>query len=255
MATEFSVPIRHLGWDACYNIRDLGGYPTRSGKQTRWRSILRGDNLCRLNRKSIRSILEYGICTIIDLRSGNELTAAPHPFSRRERPENFPLYINLPVLNEQDREAMLALEKTHSGLDSYTLILERFKDHVGAVMRGIAGAQTGGILIHCHAGKDRTGIISALILSVAGVPEEVIAADYAESDQYLQPMYNQILETGPQDPEERQKAYEAMLARPEFMLSTLAYLRNRYGSVQGYLFSAGVTKANQEKIYERIVEG
>jgi protein-tyrosine phosphatase len=245
---------RHLNWDVCYNIRDLGGYPTVDRQTTRWRSILRGDNLCRLNRQGMEAVLDYGVCTIIDLRSRSELITAPHPFSYRNLPEGFPVYLHLPVLKEKDRSAMAALKKAQSNVEAYPLMLDRFKDNIGLVMRAVAAAQEGAILIHCHAGKDRTGLISALILSLAGVPRQVIAEDYAESDRYLQPLYQQILESGPDDPLERQRRSDAMLAKPEIMLHALDYLDQEYHGVSAYLEKAGVSKADQVKIRTRLVE-
>ncbi|HVN56551.1 MAG TPA: tyrosine-protein phosphatase [Anaerolineaceae bacterium] len=245
---------RHLVWDACLNIRDLGGYPTQAGKETRWRAILRGDNLCRLTRQGIQAILDYGVSTIIDLRTPGELVNALHPFSIRNAPENYPQYLHLSVLQDKRKAAMTALEKTKSSEEAYPLILDLFKENIGAILKVIAQADPGPVLFHCHAGKDRTGLIAALILSLAGVPEDLIAADYAESNRYLEPLYQEILDGESKDPDERQKLYVSMLARPEAMLFTLAYLNGKYGSIPAYLRAAGVSNEEQANIRARIVE-
>lgn len=254
MSIKPFITTRHLAWDACYNIRDLGGYPAQDGKETRWRAILRGDNLCRLTRQGIQAIVDYGVTTIIDLRTPGELVNAPHPFSHRNPPENYPQYLHLSVLQDKKKAAMAALEKTSSSEEAYPLILDLFKENIGAIMKAIAQAEPGPILFHCHAGKDRTGLIAALVLSLAGVPEDVIAADYAESNRYLEPLYQEILDAEAKDPDGRQKLYESMLARPEVMLFTLAYLNGKYGSIPAYLGSAGLTIEEQASIRARIVE-
>jgi len=75
---------RHCAWEACYNIRDLGGYPTRDGSQTRWRALVRADDLSRLTPIGRRALLAYRIRTIVDLRSPAEVAHAPHPFAHNE---------------------------------------------------------------------------------------------------------------------------------------------------------------------------
>jgi protein-tyrosine phosphatase len=72
---------RRLSWDACFNVRDLGGHPIVDGGQTRWRAVVRADTLCRLSETGRAALVDYGVRTVIDLRSARELEAVPHPFA------------------------------------------------------------------------------------------------------------------------------------------------------------------------------
>src|SRR5438309_1708403 len=100
---------RHLAWPHCLNVRELGGYPIAGGGQVRWRALLRGDNLCRLTPEGCSALVDYGVRTIIDLRSPWELELAPHPFRQSEQSSRWPTYLNLPLLDEADAPGMAAL--------------------------------------------------------------------------------------------------------------------------------------------------
>lgn len=74
-------PVRRLAWDACYNVRDLGGYETTDGRRIRRGQFLRADDLCRLSAQGRAALVAYGVRTVVDLRSPSELARAPHPFA------------------------------------------------------------------------------------------------------------------------------------------------------------------------------
>ena len=80
-----SIPSQHrlrlLPWEGCLNVRDLGGCVTRDGRETRWRAVIRADTLCRLSATGVQALLDYGIRTIIDLRSADERATDPNPFA------------------------------------------------------------------------------------------------------------------------------------------------------------------------------
>jgi protein-tyrosine phosphatase len=110
------------------------------------------------------------------------------------------------------------------------------------------------VLVHCAAGKDRTGLISALLLGLVGVPTATIAADYALTAELLRSREQAWLAAAP--PEERAER-EAMLARyaptAEVMLAVLAGLEERHGGVEGYLLDAGVAPADLERLRDRLL--
>ena len=133
-------------------------------------------------------------------------------------------------------------------------VLDHFRARVGAVVRAVAEAPEGGVLVHCFAGKDRTGIVAALALALAGVPRETIAADYALSDSYLQPLYDELLAVV-DDPAERERRALQYRSPPESILAVLDHLDARYGGVAAYLRAAGVTNEQLERIRVRLVEG
>jgi protein-tyrosine phosphatase len=182
---------RRLTWDACYNIRDLGGYATARGA-TRWGVYVRGDSLIRLSPTGCAALRNYGIRTIIDLRSSHEHTSGAHPFSAGSG-FGHPLYRAMPLFDESNDEAMSWVSAARTLAELYETMLHYFPAQIVAVMRSLANAPSGGVLFHCHAGKDRTGLIAMFLLAIAGVNDETIIADYAVSDQFLGPLYDQIL--------------------------------------------------------------
>lgn len=120
-------------------------------------------------------------------------------------------------------------------------------------MAAIALAPQGAVLFHCHAGKDRTGMIAALLLALAGVPNSTIAEDYAFSQVCLQPIFDHRLSQEP-DLAKRERMAQMMSAAPETMLSALAYLDARHGGAERYLRAAGVGEAELERLRRRIRE-
>jgi protein-tyrosine phosphatase len=247
--TEPSV--RHLPWPDCLNVRDPGGYPLAGGGQVRWRALLRGDNLCRLTPEGCAALVDYGVRTIIDLRSPSELRSAPHPFRVPGQSADGPVYLNLPLLDESDTVGMAALNSLETAFNEF--LLERYAAQIGAVLSGIAGAKPGGVLVHCHAGKDRTGLILALVLALVGVPESVIAEDYTASDQYLQPLYQETLARAVNDPARTERLKRELVCHPEVVHETLRFLDDRYGGVRPYLQSAGLTEPEMVEVRSRLV--
>lgn len=244
---------RHLPWEACYNARDLGGYPTEGGGQTRWGVLLRSDNLCRLTSVGQAALRDYGVRTIIDVRSPHELDVDANPFAAQERRDNAPRYLNLPLLDETDEEGKVAMKAAGSMQAEYTVILSRYRAHMAAIIEAVAAAEAdGGVLVHCHSGRDRTGIIIALLLSLAGVPRQIIAEDYAASQLYLQPIYDAWINEQPRTEAEVTRFGGWFFQQPETMLGLLDYLDKQYGGVEPYLLGAGVTQQAIEAIRGRL---
>lgn len=246
---------RHLAWDACRNVRDLGGYPTADGHATRWRALLRSDDLCRLTPQGQQALAAYGVRTIIDLRMPSELAVNVHPYAATAAAvgPDAPVYRSLSMLDEDDAKAQDALKATETTGEFYCRILDLFPTRVGAVISAVADAPQGGVLVHCFAGKDRTGITIGLLLALAGVPYETIAADYALSDSYLQPLYAELL-AKVEDPSERDKLAVQYQSLPESILATLSHLDGRYGGVEAYLRDSGVSAAQIGHIRGRLRE-
>jgi protein-tyrosine phosphatase len=183
---------RCLAWDGCYNAREVGDYPTESGERTRTHTLLRSDNLHGLTPKGQAALRDYGVHTIIDLRLADELERQPNPFAAQQGPNDVPRYLNLPIHDPATNAAIDAAQATEG---DYIVILEESKGLVAAIIKAVAASlEDGGVLVHCHGGKDRTGIIMALLLSLAGVPRETIAQDYALSETQLEPLYAAWLE-------------------------------------------------------------
>ena len=244
---------RRLIWDACHNVRDVGGYVTSGGGITRWRALLRADDLCRLTPAGQAELAAYGVRTVIDLRSPSELAAAPHPYADPTGDRDSPAYHPLALFDEDDAAAWSLLEATQNNGEFYCGVLDLFQHRVGAVVRAVAEAPQGGVLVHCFAGKDRTGIVTALLLALADVPRETIAADYALSDSYLQPLYEELM-AGVEDPAERERRAQEYTSLPEAILAILDHLDARYGGVEAYVREAGVSDDQVDRIRRRLVE-
>jgi len=167
---------RVLVWDGCINVRDLGGLPTCDGRKTLWRAIVRSDSPARLSEAGWSALYEYGIRTIITLRT----------YGMAEDQLNIkPLYPDLETV-QVAIEDITDKEFVQQWVDSdlwctplyYKDALRRWPERHAAVISSIARARPGGVLFHCIRGNDRTGIIALLLLALVGVPPDDIIADY-----------------------------------------------------------------------------
>jgi protein-tyrosine phosphatase len=248
VTTEQREWARLLEWEGCLNARDLGGYATQDGRQTRWGTVVRSDSPAALTEAGRAALASYGVRAIIDLRLPAELADDPNPFA--EPGDHGIAYTNVSII---DPGAGFP-PNTITLAENYLWSLERFRDLVAKAVEAVAQAPEGAVLIHCAAGKDRTGLISALLLGLVDVPTETIAADYAMTAELLASREREWLESGP--PEERE-AREAMSARyaptAEVMLEVLERLTERFGGVEPYLLEAGVRREDLERLRERLV--
>jgi protein tyrosine/serine phosphatase len=239
---------RQLHWDACLNVRDLGGFATRDGHTTRRHAVIRADNLCRLTAHGRSALLRYGVRTAIDFRDPREYLLEHDPFSRRELTEVG--RIGIPLLTQGFWRAW------HSGIDGHEgdlLFLETCREPVATLFAALAAAPDGAIVMYCHAGKERTGIAAALLLALAGVDRATIGREHALSDEHLAPLYAAWREAEP-DPEERQRLTQALRPDPEQMPLTLDALDELYGGIERYLLESGLGAQDIARVRERILE-
>ncbi len=187
---------RRLLWSGCSNVRDLGGYATTDGGVSRTGSLIRSDNLARLTAEGQDAVRQGGVSTVIDVRSPYELDLEANPFARSSA-NGGPIYRNLPLMDEADTEGVALVNAAPTVAEAYRHMLDRFQHNIGLITSGIADAPSGAVVIHCHAGKDRTGLVVALALRLAGVSEGMIAEDYALSDTYLDALYKEMLSKKP----------------------------------------------------------
>ena len=219
------------------NLRDLGGYPASGGKTTRWGRMLRGDNPAGLSQADRDWLLERGITTVIDLRSPAEARQFPDELTARS---GFSCHF-IPMSTGEK----LPNEEELIGL-GYFRTLER-KDTIRSVLETITDAP-GGVLFHCMAGKDRTGCIAALLLTLAGVDRLDILADYQVSQTYIRPVIRWMQETRSDLP-----AYVG-LSKPEYLEDCLERLEGAYGSVLNYLHAAGLTDPVLDRLKRKLLE-
>jgi protein-tyrosine phosphatase len=238
---------RLLAFEGLYNARDLGGYPARDGRETRWGAVVRTDNLFRLTPAGRQALAEYGICRVIDLRKPEELATHPNPFAATGT--HGIDFVNISLV-----DPAVAPPETFTTLaDDYKRLVDSFAPSIVEIMQSIARAPEGAVLIHCHAGKDRTGIISAMLLALAGVPEDIIAADYALTAEYNRPAEELWLEQGPGDRAWREQEVAKFTPHAHVMTELLDHLRERYGGVERYLSDAGLAAEDIERIRARLL--
>lgn len=240
-------PGRVLDWEGAYNARDLGGYATEDGRETQWGRIIRSDNLIRLTATGRRALQDHGIRTIIDLRLPQELEIDPPPFREHESIQ----YQMVSFIHPDAATGELPPVETLA--DDYMRMLNRFGERVGMIMSAIANAREGGVLIHCHSGKDRTGLVSALLLRLAGVPIATAGEDYGLTSELLRPLDEEWLENGPGDRAEREADYARWHARAEVMVEVLERLEAEYGSVEQFLLYAGETPEEIQRLRARLL--
>jgi protein-tyrosine phosphatase len=238
---------RLLDWEGGLNARDLGGYATKDGRETRWGAVVRSAALGSLTEAGRAALADYGVRTIVDLRLPGELDRAPNPFA--EPGDHGIAYTNVSFIDP----AAAPPEAVGTLAEDYLRMLDRYRGGVADVMAAVAGAPEGGVLIHCAAGKDRTGLIAALLLGLVGVPAATIADDYALTAELLRPRELEWLEHGPGERAER----EAMVARfaptAEVMLEVLGNLTERHGGVEPYLLETGLSPGDLERLRDRLV--
>ena len=237
------VPRRHLKLAGTYNFRDVGGYPTHTGGTTRWRTLFRSDSPHRLSEPDRATLIEGGLRTAIDLRQSEELAEASNVFAASAQV----CYRHLPLLN--DTPSMPEVLPTL--VEIYRRIVDDRGDQVGAVLAALAAPGGLPAVVNCTAGKDRTGLITALVLGLAGVPEEVIVADYALSGACLAGVY---LDEARERAEAQGFSYDLLvLCDPDFMRATLAHLKARYGGIEAYARATGLGDAEIDRLRRAMV--
>lgn len=257
------VTERWIDLDGLVNMRDLGGLPTHDGRTTVPRRLIRSDNLQDLTDADVsRLVGELGVTDIVDLRTETEVNLeGPGPLRRvetlahhhlsliAERPADDPRTVGERALVLGDDGA-----RRRDGefwARHYLGYLSRRPDSVAAALEVVATAH-GAAVVHCAAGKDRTGTVVAMALDVAGVPHEEIVADYLLTAERLEaiigrllprPSYGEALAR--QDPGEQ-------LPRPESIEAILTAVADGWGGAGGWLREHGWSVAEVEHLRDRL---
>jgi protein-tyrosine phosphatase len=226
---------RSLPFTKAYNFRDVGGYAGLDGRRVRWRRLFRADSLHRMRDADGEAFAALGIRTVIDLRREFEV----QKFGRV--PEEHGVdYRNLVIRHVDWEEIEHAEDTVHERwlADRYLNFAEDGREGIAASLRVIANAEAAPVVVHCMAGKDRTGTVCALTLSLLGVSDEDIAADYALTTEAMRPLTEYLLRANP----EAVKGNEHMFDSPaEAIQLFLDDLRALHGSVESYAKEIGLT--------------
>jgi protein-tyrosine phosphatase len=246
------LPPRFLDWPDCLNARDLGSLPARDHRQTRLHALVRAESSAFLTPQGQQALWDYGVRTVIDLRFPEETQHAPSPFAN---PARGVAYRNIAMDHDVDLEWPASGTPGQAMGRMYCAILDTNHSFAAASVRAILDAPPGGVLIHCHAGKDRTGLIVALVLGAVGVSTKEIVADYATShprlDARRRANIGPVVTRPPQSP-----SYQEVLGGtlPETMQITLSYLDQQYSGINSYLQVSGFGPADQARLAQRLLE-
>ncbi len=226
---------RHIRCDGAFNIRDIGGYPTSSGHTVRCGLVYRADGLHRVPAGGASALDHLGWRTVIDLRTAGEVAAGMFRSGGAE-------VINLPILRATWGVPETSdIEPVRFLSEHYLQMLDEGAAAIAAAFAILGSPVRMPAVFHCSAGKDRTGVLAALVLSVLGVPDEVVAADYHLSAPAVEQLVAWLTATRPDLSEEMSRQPKALLScPPEAMQRFLGAIRQRYSSVEGYLLGIGV---------------
>jgi protein-tyrosine phosphatase len=187
-------------------------------------------------------MIAYGVTTVIDLRTTAELLKAPNPCADNAGPA----YAHRPLI---DDSMMVGLGEASDMSERYLWMLDGRPEAFRAIFETVAEAD-GGVVFHCFAGKDRTGMVAAMLLSLAGVPDDAIAADFAETDAQLALRYEEWIAA--EAPERRSEMREELRCPPDRILGVLDRLDQRWGGVHGYMEASGMSPAAIDRLSAKL---
>ena len=245
------------------NVRDVGGLPTVDGRTTRPGVLLRADNLQGLTPADVERLTgELGVRTVVDLRTGREVqdegpgplratSVAHHHVSLiPEPPGELPREeIRRAVPHRPDRAGTSPTDMT----GFYVGYLEDAPGNLARALRLLADPGTGTALVHCAAGKDRTGVVVAVALSLAGVRREAVVADYARSAERIDAVLARLRSSPTYGPALADTSADALRPVPASMERFLDHVDREYGGPHGLALAVGVDEEAIARLATRLV--
>jgi protein tyrosine/serine phosphatase len=234
-----------------FNFRDLGGYPAAGGRVTRWGRLFRSDTLHELTPTDVDVLRSLGLATIVDLRTSRELDRT----GRGPMASEPVVYRHLSVIREGEGEAMAVPAEPGEELSArYLWYLEHGREPLVEALALVADGDRLPLVFHCAAGKDRTGVLAALVLDVLGVDREIIVADYVVTAGRMELILARYREDA--------RLAETMAKVPAYRFSVeadtmerfLAGLHDRFGGARGWAVSAGVDPDVLDRMGDLLLE-
>jgi protein tyrosine/serine phosphatase len=238
----------HERLTGAYNFRDLGGLPTEDGRSTRYGRLFRSDTLQDLTEADVELLCsELGICRVVDLRSQSEISVeglgllqerglAYHHVALTSRGTRTPAPAG-------GRLAQLYIDYLDAGADSLVTALDL-----------LSGAGEQPTVFHCAAGKDRTGVVAALLLRLLGVTEAAVIADYARTQHSLERMMERLRRMPSQRDNVSALPAEYYLADERTMRTFLAGLQQRHGGARAWALAKGLPAAAIDRLERTLLE-
>ncbi|WP_035647573.1 tyrosine-protein phosphatase [Bradyrhizobium sp. ORS 285] len=245
-AAESPSPPRHLGLQGASNFRDLGGYASRAGRHVRWRQIFRSNHLGRLTEADTAAIRGLGIRSALDFRGQQERTAGVCTIAEIAV-HTLPIEPSVvPALRERWAAGRLTTDDALELMrDSYRNYIRHYTPRFRALFDHLL-ADHAPVVIHCTAGKDRTGVACALVLSALDVPDETILDDYLLTNQY----FRRETAAHPDLPDEVLEAIGTVQA--SFLAAALDTIRQEHGDIDTYLRRGlGIDQAERKALQKR----
>lgn len=233
---------RRIELDGPANFRDVGGYENIDGRVVRDGRVYRSDSLSYMSDADVQHCVDVlGLHTVIDLRAGHEVDE----FSHGPLEATGVTFLHRPVIDETRREHIVRdpgapAPELMSPAAIYLMMLERFADRLVDVVRLIADPANQPVVFHCAAGKDRTGIVAALVLGALGVDDETIVADYVLTAEHMPLLVERHRAVA------AERGVDAEVGDPHFaaeaaaMLGVLTGLQEQHGGIEGYLLTHGL---------------
>ena len=261
MSEETLDPRRHIPLGSVQNLRDLGGYTTVDGGITRWGVFLRSAGLSKMIAADRKKIVDYGLGAVVDLRSVQNIEDAPNPFAELSGVAyHHHDFWGDRLSNFKSSDASLTQETKLA--DLYRAGFCRCKDIIRQIITTLINEEDHATLFHCGAGKDRTGIVAALLLGLVGVPDDTIVGDYALTAHYLTDSHRDHSNLDPLFVPEGQADNLDAVALPLYFFSCLPgtmalaldFLCKQYGGVEGYIREIGLSDDQVRRLKAKFVE-
>ncbi len=232
------------------NFREIGGYPGDDEKIIRYHRFVRASSTSSLTDDDIAFLKGYGVVADIDLRSKAEIASSPDRLNGVDGIEYrvIPFSGNQPV--DTDNLAYQRLTLSISKL--YVREMIEQTDAVRDIFNYIAHAPEGCILFHCHAGKDRTGVLAMLLMYLAGADKEDCMSNYEQSYSNLR-RGNIFYVSHLMDPGDEDSA-EFLFSRPDTIMECYEFIENKYAGVLPYLYDCGVSEQDILKVKSRLLD-